>query len=151
MAAEVHLLNKSYIDEKKLVSSIKRIAKEKQLSFSKSDGYYIVSVPNFGDQLEFFINTKNEYEETFDPRYYPDTPEYGANVILGYYNDDSTLVSFLKEFLKEFSEIKVYVGENLPSGVDSRLYSKIDFDLATTTDTFTFLSTPPMENGNTVV
>lgn len=42
------------------------------------DNYYDISVPDFGGLLRILISNKQEYEDTFNPIYYPDIPNYRA-------------------------------------------------------------------------
>lgn len=128
MSFEVHILRKNYLGESVLLPKIKKIVNKLGLRFDTNTDYYVACVPDFGNQLEFYINNNEAYTETLDPLYYPDIPDYGANIIIGYYEQDEILIPFLQNFLIDFPDSKVYVGEDLPKWVDYYLYSKKDFE-----------------------
>lgn len=128
MSFEVHILRKNYLGESVLLPKIKKIVNKLGLRFDTNTDYYVACVPDFGNQLEFYINNNEAYTETLDPLYYPDIPDYGANIIIGYYEQDEILIPFLQNFLIDFPDSKVYVGEDLPQGINHHLYSKKDFE-----------------------
>lgn len=145
MGLEVHILTQNYLSEELLVPIIKNAADKSNLQFTKSNDCYIVAKQSFINQLEFYINRIREYQDSLDPLYYPEIPGYGANMIIGYYYGDKTLIPFLQQFLKSVPDTKVYVSEDIPQDVDYHLYSKKDFESIKTIDTHEFIQKPPKQ------
>lgn len=145
MSLEVHILTQNYLSEDFLIPIIKSAADKSNLHFKKSTDCYIAAEQDFTNQLEFYINAIKDYHDSLGPLYYPGIPGYGANIIIAYYHGDNVLAAFLHQFLKNVPDAKVYVGEDLPQGVDYYLYSKEDFEDIKTIDTHEFIQKPPKQ------
>ncbi|MDB5226206.1 MAG: hypothetical protein JWN78_399 [Bacteroidota bacterium] len=151
MSFEVHLLSQDYVEEQDLAVNIEKAAKNLNLNFrlaSEEDMKYTVSNPQTFATLEIYINTKEEFDYAVANDYYPKITGYGPNIIIGYSRKDEILISFLREFLKDYTEMIVYVGENLPNEINYYVYSKDDIDSFITTTGYAFTDHPPKDMGN---
>lgn len=154
MSYEVHLLTKTYVLEQDLVSNIKKAAQKLNWNFiehpDKDYTYYSLFDEKNRDGLEIFTNDEEEFNRTISENYYPNIPEYGALIIIGYAfgAKGSALIPFLREFLKDYAEMLVYASENTPAGVDYYVYTKQDIDGFTTINEDAFFDHPPSDMSN---
>ncbi|MDB5226204.1 MAG: hypothetical protein JWN78_397 [Bacteroidota bacterium] len=153
MSYSVHLLNQTYMEEQDLAVNMEKAAKNLNLNFALENEEimkYTVSNPQTFATLEIYINTKEKFNYAINNEYYPKITGYGPNIIIGYGygGKDEILIPFLREFLKDYTEVVVYVGENLPSEVDYYVYTKDDIDSFTTTNEYAFTDHPPKDMGN---
>jgi hypothetical protein len=154
MSYSVHLLTKTYVLEQNLVSDIKKVAQKLNWNFMASPRKDYIRYSLFDekneDGLEIFINTEEKFNLTIEEDYYPNITEYGAIIIIGYAYGakGASLIPFLREFLKDYSEMLVYASESVPAGVDYYVYTKQDIDGFTTINEDAFYTHPPTDMSN---
>jgi hypothetical protein len=154
MSYEVHLLSKIYVSEQDLVPDIKKVAKKLNFDYIEYDGkeYTIYSLydDKNKDGIKIFINTEEEFHLTINQNYYPNIIEYGALIIIeyAYGAKGASLIPFLREFLKDYSDMLVYASENISDGADYSVYTKQDIDGFTTINEDAFFDHPPTDMSN---
>lgn len=155
MSYEVHLLSKTYFEEKDLATNIQKAAEKLHYNFrnASEDNFIQYNVSTWDPEilekchtLEIFINTKEKFDYSIKEDLYPNITNYGANIFIGYAygTKDEILIPFLRAFLKVYTDMLVYVGENLPNDVKYYVYTKNDIDSFTTTNEGAFIKHPPI-------
>ena len=150
--SEIHLIIKQYIDTSILLNKLENVAlmieseylpqrstRLTNIQINKGEGY------NNSEYLDIYIRDSAGYNRSFNNLY--GIHNYGILISIDYNKDESLIIPFLREILKEIPELLVY-DEETPKGIDCYVYNKQFFDSNQGTDYYAIMDKNPPKSLN---